>query len=139
MKRDGSSTQLPRTNWTARLGKSSPSPAGAPPASPSLWKVWCRPTRPWLHCSNYPDAYEELHGAGLEEAFGLESALGASNALRKFLVEMFQYRHVSAVNYFDTYSSDQLAVDLLTPAWWITIGGCPKDAVRSPRCRNRSP
>ncbi|MEM8682552.1 MAG: amidohydrolase family protein [Pseudomonadota bacterium] len=71
-----------------------------------------------------PETYDELFEPP-GDAVPLERKTPAS--VLKFVIEMFQYRYVSAYNYLDTYSGGDVKVDLMTPAvvdfdWWISEG-----------------
>lgn len=73
-----------------------------------------------------PARYDQLFSDEMESGF-LSDAAKKINAARKFLVEMFQHRHVSAINYFNTYKDGNTVVDLVTPCmvdfdWWLGSG-----------------
>lgn len=73
-----------------------------------------------------PESYEALFLSSPEEA-GLGGHLRKLRAAQRFLVEMFQYRHVSTVRYFSTYREDGFVCDLMTPCmvdydWWLDNG-----------------
>lgn len=77
---------------------------------------------------NLPETYDDLFVSSPGES-GLGDHWKKLRAAQRFLVEMFQYRHVSTIRYFETYRTDQVVVDLATPCmvdydWWLD-GGAP--------------